>query len=212
MRMPNEIKAGVVIIIGVAAGMLFFAKTAKVQTMPYEVKTYFKYAGDLKNSAVVKLSGIEVGHVSSIKFIYDNDVTKVECTLAVNDGVKIRKDATAFIGTAGFVGDAYIGIADGTSAEFAVPGTAIPSEEPLQMRELMKKADKIADNLDKTLTEFRGVAADVKTLTNNVNGLITDNRPGIKNIVNNLDGTTQNLKEFSEDVKKHPWKLLFKGE
>ena len=211
MRISNEIKAGVVILMGVAIAMFFFSKTSKVPTETYEIKTTFKYAGDLKGSAVVKLSGIEVGRLSNIKFIYEPE-TKVECTFSIPEGVKIRKDSVAYIGTAGFVGDAYIGIDPGKTGEFVKPGESIQSEEPVQMRELMKKADKIADNLDKTLTDARGLMSNANSLLTNANGVITENRQGIKNIVNNLDGTTANLKEMSEDLKQHPWKLLFKGE
>ncbi|MGB2662030.1 MAG: hypothetical protein WBD04_06575, partial [Candidatus Omnitrophota bacterium] len=68
----------------------------------------------------------------------------------------------------------------------------------VQMRLLMKKADSIAESLDVTLGEIKG--------------LVVDNRKNLDDIILNLEGTTENFKEFSEDVKKHPWKLLFKGE
>ena len=205
MKMSNEIKAGVVILAGIAVGVYFFAKTASFKTETYDLKTYFTYAGDLQKDAVVKLSGIEAGRVRDIKFVYGTD-TKVECTLTLDSStIKVRKDAIAYIGTAGFVGDAYIGLTTGTAAEFFKAGETVASEDPIQMRELMKKADKIADGLDKTLTE-------VKALASNVNGVVTENKPGIAGIVTNLEGTSQNFKEFSEDIKNHPWKLLFKGE
>ena len=71
------------------------------------------------------------------------------------------------------------------------------------MRKLMKKADAISENLDKTLAE-------VKKLTENVNGVVTDNKSRIENIAGNLEQTSANFKEFSEDLKHHPWKLLSK--
>ena len=123
----------------------------------------------------------------------------------MNGGVKVRKDSIAYIGTTGFIGDAYVGITPGRSPEFLEAGETVTAEDPVQMRELMKKAERIADELDATLVE-------VKSLASNVNGVFTDNRRGIDNIVSNLEFTTRNFREFSEDVKKHPWKLLFKGE
>ncbi|MCK4851647.1 MAG: MCE family protein [Candidatus Omnitrophica bacterium] len=204
MRLSNEIKTGIVILAAVAVGVIFFARTASFQTGTYPLKTYFRYAGDLKEDAVVKLSGIEAGRVKSIKFMYDPD-TRVECLLLLNRGVRVRKDSIAYIGTAGFVGDAYVGITPGGSPDFLEPRDTVASEDPIQMRELMKKADKIADGLDSTLQEIRSLAS-------NVNGVVTDNRQGIDNIVANMESTAQNFKEFSEDVKSHPWKLLFKGE
>jgi ABC-type transporter Mla subunit MlaD len=72
------------------------------------------------------------------------------------------------------------------------------------MRKLMKKADAISENLDKTLVEVKNLAA-------NVNVVVSDNKTRIDNIAANLETTAVNFKEFSEDIKQHPWKLLMKG-
>jgi hypothetical protein len=64
------------------------------------------------------------------------------------------------------------------------------------MRLLFKKADQIATNLD-------SIIADVKDVVSN-------NKQNMDNIILNLEATTENFKEFSEDVKKNPWKLLFR--
>ncbi len=197
MRMANEMKAGVVIVAAIAIAVLFFLKTASFDTSTYELKTYFGYAGDLKPDAIVKLSGINAGRVTKINFIYGEE-TKVECIMELTEKAKIRKDAIAYIGTAGFVGDAFIGLTPGESEEFLKHGAVVVSEDPVQMRLLMKKADEIADSLN-------GIMTDVK-------GLVSENKDNIDNIVKNIEGTAQNFEEFSADIKKHPWKLLFKGE
>lgn len=197
MRVSNEIKAGIVVLVALAVGVMFFAKTAAFKTKTYDIVTYFRYAGDLKADAVVKLSGIEVGRLKSIKFVYDPE-TKVECLLEIDAKAKVRADSIAYIGTAGFVGDAFVGITPGVSTDFAKSRSVIDSEDPVQMRLLMKKADAIADNLDKILVDVKGI--------------VSDNKDNVNQIVSNLEATTENFKEFSEDVKKNPWKLLFKGE
>jgi ABC-type transporter Mla subunit MlaD len=111
----------------------------------------------------------------------------------------------AFIATTGIVGDAYIGLTSGSSAKpFAKEGAALASEDPIEMRKFMKKAEAIADNLDKTLAE-------AKALAQNLNTVVKDSKPKIDNIVSNLETTSGNFKEFSEDIKRHPWKLLVKG-
>lgn len=197
MKISNEIKAGLVIVVAIAIGVMFFAKTVTFLSGTYKLKTFFKHAGDLKTDAIVKLAGIEVGRVKEINFVYQPD-TKVECVLEVSKDAKVRIDSIAYIGTAGFVGDAYVGLTGGSFEEFFVPGDIVQSEEPLQTRLLLKKADNIATNLDRILI-------DIKTL-------VVDNRENLDDILNNLTVTTENFKEFSTDLKKHPWKLLFKGE
>ncbi|MDD3089091.1 MAG: MlaD family protein [Candidatus Omnitrophica bacterium] len=197
MRISNEIKAGVVVLLAVVIGIFFFYKTAGVKPSTYTVKTRFVYAGDLKPNAIVKLSGIEVGRLLTAEFSYDPN-TAVECVLEIDSRAKLRKDSIAYIGTAGFVGDAFVGITPGVSPEFMEEGGMLDSEDPVQMRILMKKAEEIANSLD-------GILKDVKSI-------VADNKGNIDSIVLNLEATSQNLKEFSEDVKKSPWKLLFKGE
>ncbi len=196
MRFSNEMKAGLVVVMAILVGVFFFAKTASFKKPTYALKTTFTYAGDLKPDAVVKLSGLEVGRVTSLKFVYD-DNTKVECFMELDATGKVREDSIAYIATSGIVGDAYIGITPGKAA-FAKHNAIIASEDPIQMRELFKKADEIASNLDTIL-------ADVKDV-------VGENKQNISNIVVNLEGTTKNFEEFSADIKKHPWKLLFKGD
>ncbi|MBU1895216.1 MAG: MCE family protein, partial [Candidatus Omnitrophica bacterium] len=147
MKFSNEIKAGLVVIAAIVIGVIFYVKTANFNTKTYDIKTSFKYAGDLKPNAVVKLSGIEVGRLKETNFSYAPE-TIVVCTLGLSADTKIRKDSIAYIGTAGFVGDAYIGLTPGVSRNFCKNNDVIQSEDPIQMRLLMKKADAIACNLD----------------------------------------------------------------
>lgn len=198
MKFSNEIKAGIVVLAAIAVGILFFGKTTNFTTDSYELITFFDYASDLTPDAIVKLAGIEVGRVKKIEFVYDTLGTRVKCTLDLPASARVREDSVAYIGTAGFVGDAYIGITAGSSMDFLDSGETVTSEEPVQMRLLMQKADAIAENLDNILIDVKAV--------------VSDNKQGLNNIVGNLEITTENFKEFSEDVKKHPWKLMFKGE
>jgi phospholipid/cholesterol/gamma-HCH transport system substrate-binding protein len=204
MRMTNELKTGIVVVLAIAVAAVFWAKTTDFSGKTYRVKTYFNYADGVKADSIVRLSGIDAGRVEKIKFIYE-PATQVELVLALNTKAKIHQDAIAFIATAGLIGDAYIGLTPGSADKpFVGDGGAIASEDPVEMRKLWKKAEVITENLDKTLVE-------VKKLAENVNSVVKDNRPRIDNIVVSLEATTANFKEFSEDIKQHPWKLLMKG-
>jgi phospholipid/cholesterol/gamma-HCH transport system substrate-binding protein len=196
-RVTNEIKAGILIMIAIAVCVFFFIRTSTFKTGTYDLKAYFGYAGGLSKDAAVKLSGIEVGRLKELKIVYLPETT-VECLFEVDENAKIRTDSIAYIATSGFMGDAHIGITPGTSEEFIRPGGKVPSEDPMQMRLFMKKAEQIADNLDKTLAAVKDV--------------VVDNKQSMANIIVNLEGTTENFKEFSADIKKNPWKLLFRSE
>ena len=200
----KEIKIGLFLVLAVFVGIIFLTRTQNFTADPYTLKTYFNYAGGLSENSIVSLSGIEVGRVEAINFTY-NPETKVEVVLSVSSKAKVHKDSIAYIGTQGFIGDSFVGLTPGTSeVPFVKSGDVIQSEDPIETRELMKKADAIAKKLDDTLV-------DVKKLAKNLNSTVEGNRTRVDNIVINLEQTSVNFNEFSEDIKKHPWKLLMKG-
>lgn len=203
MKISNELKTGVVVVSAIVVAAVFYIKTTDFNSGVYKIKTYFNYAEGVKPDSIVKLSGIDVGRVESISFNYAPD-TKVELVIAIDKKAKVREDSIAYISQSGLIGDSYIGITPGSSdKQFVKDGAILISEDPIEVRKLMRKADMIAESLDKTLGEVKSLAA-------NVNGVVTDNRPKIAGIVTNLEETSVNFKDFSNDIKKHPWKLLSK--
>ena len=40
--------------------------------------------------------------------------------------------------------------------------------------------------------------------------MVDENMPSINNIIASLEKTSSNFEELSADLKRHPWKLLFK--
>lgn len=205
MKINNEAKTGIIIVAAILVTMIFYMKTGDSTTKTsYRIKTYFNYAEGVKQDAIVKLAGIEVGRVEKIQFQYTPE-TKVEMVMALSDKAKIHEDSIAFIATSGMIGDAYVGLTPGSADKpYIKKGGIIASEDPVEMRKLWKKAEAITDNLDKALIEIRGLAE-------NINGAVKDNRPRIDSIAVNLETTAVNFKDFSTDIKQHPWKLLMKG-
>jgi len=205
MKMTNEFKTGAIVLAALMVTALFYVKTSNITSgAPYKIKTSFSYADGVKEDSIVKLSGIEIGRVTGIKFLYE-PTTKVELTLTVNSVAKIHADAIAYIATSGMIGDAYIGLTPGSADQpYLKGGSEVASEDPVEARKLWKKAESIADNLDKTLVQ-------VKELAGNLNIVVKDNKPKLDNIIANIEQTTVNFKDFSQDLKEHPWKLLMKG-
>lgn len=203
MKITNELKTGLIVVAAIVVASIFWLKTTNFSNKPYRLKTQFNYAEGLKVDSVVKLSGIEIGRIENIKFTYNPD-TKIELILLLDKDAKIHKDSIAYISSSGMVGDAFLGLTPGSPDEpFAKNGDIVLSEDPVEMRKIMKQVDIIAGSLDKTLTEF-------KELTSNVNGVVENNKERIDNLLVNMEQTAVNFKEFSEDIKKNPWKLLSK--
>ncbi len=206
MRMTNEAKTGMIVLVSVIAlgGLLIKVGNFTFFQKGYTVRSQFHFTSGVKKHAPVRLSGVDVGEVKDIQLHY-GDETLIELVLWFGDDVKIRLDSKAYVTTLGLMGEKYIEIRAGTSkTEYAKEGDLIPSEDPVRLEDLMAMGTKIADDIGKT-------AKDVSRLANRLDETVADNRTKIDHIFSNLDETSENFREFSEDIKWHPWKILMKG-
>lgn len=206
VRMTNEAKTGIFVLLCVAAlgALLLKVGNFKLFQEGYTVKSRFHYTAGVKKHAPVRLSGVDVGEVKDIHLIY-GDETLIELDLWLEDGVKLRADSKAYVTTLGLMGEKYIEVKAGTAAaEYVKAGELIPGEDPIRLEELIEMATKVAGDIGK-------MAKDISRLANRIDETVADNRPRIDHIFENLEETSQNFKEFSEDIKYHPWKILMKG-
>lgn len=223
-KLSNEIKTGIAVLASVLILLGIFLKTGDigVKQKGYTVKTRFQSAAGIKQFAPVRLAGVEVGEVRDVKLLYEADATVVEATLWVEQHVKLRKDAEAMMSSLGLMGEKYVEIRPGKGTEFVEPGGTILARDPVNFDELMEKASVAMDEATATMKEFKSLAvhADellveakpkVMNVLTNLDGILDKNRPKLDNIMSNLEVTSEYFKEFSEDVRHHPWKVLIKG-
>lgn len=98
--------------------------TSFFKTEGYDVTATFDNIGQLKVRAPVKIGGVLIGEVSSIKL--DEQTYKAIVTLRINKKVNdIPTDSTASILTAGLLGDNYIEVAPMYSKDFLHNGSEI---------------------------------------------------------------------------------------
>jgi phospholipid/cholesterol/gamma-HCH transport system substrate-binding protein len=199
VKASNELKTGIVIVVAVAllAGILYRTGDLSFGKRGYTVKTRFETIQGLKKFAPVRLSGLEVGEIRRLDTVYEPERTLVEAELWVQEGTKLRADSLAVVSTLGLMGEKYVEIHAGASPEFVKAGALIGSKETVSM-------DDVMENAQLTLTDFR-------RFINNLDGVVGENRGKVGRIVDNLEETTEYFKEFAEDVKYHPWKVLAKG-
>jgi len=86
------------------------------------------------------------------------------------------------------------------SKSFIKPDAYIAGKPYLDMDALIEQAQSISKDL----------GDQVNKLVVNLNGTVANNKAGIDSIVKNLELTSKNFEEFSGDLKKNPWKLLYK--
>ena len=206
LKLSNETKTGLFVILCVVALGVLLIKVGNFNLFKkgYIIKSHFHFTGGVKKNSPVRLSGVDVGEVKAIRMIYGDD-TKVEMDLWVDEGTKIRADSHAYVTTLGMMGEKYIEIKAGTSsAAYAAEGDSIPGDDPVRLEELMEIGTKVAGDIGQ-------MARDISRVANHVDDAIQGNRSKLENIFSNLEETSENFNDFSQDVKHHPWKVLMKG-
>ena len=206
MKISNEMKTGIFVLICLAAlvGLLIKVGNFTFFKKGYMLHSRFHFTGGVKTNAPVRLSGVDVGEVRAIRLANDATETYAEVDLWFEDDVKIRKDSKATVSTLGLMGEKYVEIRVGTSPDFAAPNETLNSEDPVRLEELIEIGKKVA-------TDVGSMAKDISKVANHVDEAIQENRSKLDNIFTNLEETSENFNDFSQDVKYHPWKVLAKG-
>lgn len=208
---------------------LFNAQFSR-DTVPY--RTYLRYAGGLEPGASVLFGGINVGKVTAVR-PWSSDPTKIEILLEVKQGTPLNEKSVAKLGLVSIMNSAALSISTGTNeAKRLVPGSSITSQEAASLDEIAGKMATVADNADSLITqakgELEGISGDartllanlnnvtgpptqqkVQTILNQVDGLLTDERPKIDRLSDQLlvlsqhaDSTIENVNGTVTDLRE----------
>ena len=107
-----EIVAGVFVVLGLAALGYLSISIGGLRGHPgktYRVSARFSNLGDLKARAPVKIAGVTIGRVESIRLVDYYGLAE----LAIRRDVSLPKDTIASIATAGLLGDAHVALSPG---------------------------------------------------------------------------------------------------
>ena len=206
VKMSNETKTGLFVLICLATlgGLLIKVGNFNLFKKGYIIKSHFHFTGGVKKNSAVRLSGVDVGEVKAIRIVYGDD-TQVEMDLWLDEGTQVRLDSHAYVTTLGMMGEKYIEIKSGTpAAGYAKEGDSISGDDPVRLEELIQIGTKVAGDVGQ-------MAKDISKVANHVDGAIQENRSKIDNIFSNLEETSENFNDFSQNLKFHPWKVLAKG-
>jgi phospholipid/cholesterol/gamma-HCH transport system substrate-binding protein len=190
-------------------------------TVPY--KTYLRYAGGLEPGAPVLFGGIDVGKVKGVGPA-TTDPTKIEILLEVKENTPLNEKCIAKLGFISVMSGAALSITTGSNeAKRLPPGSVIPSQEAPSLDDLEGKMATVADNANGLIVQVRGeldgisgdarhLLANLNTVTgpptqekvqavlNNVNGMLTTERPKIDRLTDQLNTLTEHADVTIQNV------------
>jgi phospholipid/cholesterol/gamma-HCH transport system substrate-binding protein len=222
VQMANKtstVKIGIFITIGLAilvvAIFLLGEKSALFQST-FDIKAYFKDIQGLRNGAIVRLSGIDVGSVKNIAIVSDTS-GRVEVTMALIKDIKrfIRTDSKAVIETEGLVGNKVVVLSVGTSnAEEVKNGGVIKAQEPLgfsaiiaETQGIMQYTKEMTKNLAEIIGRVNNGEGSIgkllkdEQLYNDAKALTQTADQSLKSITTEVNGITTLFNELGDGVK-----------
>jgi len=229
LKLTREIKTAVLVIISI---FLFiwgynFLKGKDLFDNGTRVYVVYDNVAGLVNSAPVTLNGLTIGKVNSINIQPDG---KLLVEMQITTDFPIAKSSIAEIYDSGLVGGRQIAIKpnfqdkdyikDGdylkASSKLGITDALAQQLEPLQykVQKLLDNADvlftnvndildeKTKQNLKKSISELNKTLSEFSEISQNINGLVADNKSKLNSTLTNFDKTAANFSKISDSLAK----------
>ena len=154
------IKLGAFVIGGVAIFLVvlfYLGKENNFFNKTFTVSAIFKNVEGLKEGDNVWLSGVKIGTVKRVQIVSEGQVI-VDLSLKDKQNEFIKKDATAFVGSDGFVGSKIVVIKPGTVSQTIHDFDTINALSPTDTQELINIAKEVGSTT-------RGITDDLKLIS-----------------------------------------------
>jgi len=197
-----ELKLGLFVLIGIIilAFAVFSIRELKSWQTGYEIFIRFNFLNGVKVGAPVRFRGVDVGEVRKVQILYDPQTldSYAEVCCWIKNSIQIPKDSQVWINTLGILGEKYLEIMPGKENVFLLPKTIIKGNEPVAMHEVVELTRRLANNIEAEITQL-------KKQENTLGKLLYDDK-----LYKKLESILDDLKDLSEELKAHPWKLFYR--
>ena len=190
----TELRVGLFVLVGlsVLAAGIFYVTGAGTIGPKYRLITYLPEVSGLANGAPVRLDGVEVGNVESIRLaprvagkIRDRN-RNIEIVMRVGKHYEndILTDSAASLVTEGLLGNRYVNISLGVTGIPLKDGQEVPGAEEKAMKEVVERSADVLGNLQALSEDVQELINGVKAGKGSLGKLLTDDQA--YNHLNNL--------------------------
>ena len=163
-ELKRSLKLGAFVIGGIIiflSALFYLGKEGNLFNKTFTVSAIFKNVEGLKEGDNVWLSGVKIGIVKTVQIVSEG---KVIVTLSLKDKQNefIKKNATAYVGSDGFVGNKIVIIRPGTVANIIHDNDTINALSPTDTQELFNIAKEVGVNA-------RSISDDIKLISARLN-------------------------------------------
>jgi phospholipid/cholesterol/gamma-HCH transport system substrate-binding protein len=175
---------GLFVLVGltVLAAGIFYVTGAGILGPKYRIKTFLPEVSGLANGASVKLDGVEIGNVESVKLVPRVGGKPVDKNRNVEVDMRIDKrfqneiltDSVASLVTEGLLGNRYVEIKRGLTGTPLKENQEIVGAEEKAIKEVVERSAELLGNLTALSDDAQDLIAGVKSGRGTLGKLLTD--------------------------------------
>src|SRR5690349_10936136 len=180
----TELRVGLFVLVGlsVLAAGIFYVTGSQILGPKYRLTTYLPEVSGLANGAPVRVDGVEVGNVESIKLLprstgktLDKN-RNIEVVMRVDRRYQgyILTDSIASLVTEGLLGNRYVNITRGITGTPISDSGEIKGAEEEAMKEVVSRSAEVLGNLSALSTDVRELIGGVQQGRGTLGKLLTD--------------------------------------
>ncbi|HKE35685.1 MAG TPA: MlaD family protein [Candidatus Acidoferrum sp.] len=180
----TELRVGLFVLVGlsVLAAAIFYVTGQGILGPKYRLKTYLPEVSGLAKGAVVRVDGVEVGNVESIKLLprtagkaMDRN-RNIEVVMRVDRKFQtdILTDSAASLRTEGLLGNRYVTVSRGLTGAPIPDEGVIPGAEEKAMAEVVERSAEVLGNLSALSVDVRDLIKGVQEGRGSLGKLLTD--------------------------------------
>ena len=198
----SQLKVGIVALAGVsllAITIFLISGSGAFWTDKAQLISYAPDAGGLKTGAVVRLAGVDVGNVRTVRHSgrpVKSEAVEVLLEIRASYLSDIRSDSEVYIAAEGLLGQRYINISMGTSAGTPIQsGGVIKFHQTPEFTELVGGSADLLANLNLLTTRLNSVVGSIDTGEGTIGKFIKDDSLYLR-----LDGAVRNAEALIADI------------
>jgi phospholipid/cholesterol/gamma-HCH transport system substrate-binding protein len=182
----TELRVGVFVLVGlfVLGAGIFYVTAPGILGPKYGVKTYLPEVSLLSIGAPVRLDGVEIGNVESIKIVprgktkMGDRKRNIEVDMRVDKKFReyILTDSTASLVTEGLLGNRYVNVSRGLTGLPIPDNGEVPGAEEKAMKEVVERSAEVLGNLSALSNDVQDLIQGVKEGKGSLGKLLTDDQ------------------------------------
>lgn len=198
----SQLRVGLTVVfasITLAVLIFLMSGTTGLFTRKIILKSYFDNSAGLRIGAPVRLEGVDLGNVSSIRLVANKPLNPVEVLMKISTqySFNLRKDSVTSLETAGVLGETYIDISSAfAKGPPAVDGDTLATRDHPDIQDVVRASQSTLQNMDALLKRLDRIVAFVESGQGSIGKLIYD-----PDLYTRLNSTVAEFKGLMDDIK-----------